>query len=36
MQNNNKNNGNNKKNNKNSITMAITYFLIAFAFLMGI
>ncbi|BCZ49065.1 ATP-dependent zinc metalloprotease FtsH [Clostridium gelidum] len=44
MQNNNKNgnnkngnnkNGNNKKNNKNSMTMAITYFLIAFAFVMA-
>ncbi|AWK50065.1 cell division protein FtsH [Clostridium beijerinckii] len=38
MQNNNNNNGKNKKsdkNNKNSITMAITYFLIAFAFVMA-
>ena len=36
MQNNNKKNGNNKKNkNKNSITMAITYFLIALAFVMA-
>ena len=32
--NNNNKNGNNKKNNKNSITMAITYFLIALAFVM--
>lgn len=35
MQNNNNKNGNNKKNNKSSITMAITYFLIAFAFVMA-
>jgi len=38
MQNNNNNNGKNKKsnkNNKNSITMGITYFLIAFAFVMA-
>jgi len=35
MQNNNNKNGNNKKNNKNSITMAVTYFLIALAFVMA-